>query len=179
MADWLASRLGEARPVLVGHSMGGAVALQVALDHPDTVRGIVLVASASRLRVAPTILEAVAAATDDAPMVLDFAFPEGTAPAAVARYVARSSIVPAATCVADWAACDAFDVRDRLGEVSVPVLVLHGDQDRLTAPKYQVLLAEALPDASRRELPGLGHMAPFEDPARVASAVREWLQTWT
>lgn len=163
--------LAMGRPVVVGHSYGGAVALSLALDHAHAIAGIVLVASGGRLRVAPSILEAVAASAQGDAFRLDFAFGPGTSSAVIERYAADTAWTPPATALADWQACDAFDVLGRLGEIGRPTLVVHGDADRLTPPKHQVRLAEAIPGARRIELPGLGHMLPWESPGALAEAV--------
>lgn len=174
LANWLVAELARRdlrQAVLVGHSLGGAVALQAALDHPAALGGIVLVSAAARLRVAPVILAAVEAATDAAPFRLDAAFGPATPAAVVDAYAVASASTPAATAVADWRACDAYDVRARLGPLSVPALVVHGDLDALTPAKHQAAFAEAL-HAARVVVPGAGHMLPWEAPSALADAVR-------
>ena len=161
--------------VLVGHSLGGAVALQAALDHADSVSAVVLVSSSARLRVSPAILDAVAASSPQAPFRIDLAFGPTTPRAVVTAYGAYSDATPRSASLADWTACDTFDVRSRLGEVSCPVLVLHGDLDFLTPSKHQVALADALPHATRLEIGGAAHMLPWEAPEAVAEAVTRWL----
>ena len=177
-ASWLVDRMrarpAPSPPLVVGHSFGGAVALEVALAAPELVAGLVLVSSASRLRVAPAILSAVAAATPDAPLPFDFAFGPSAPAGLKVAYQALVGRTPVAASVADWRACDGFDVRHRLAEIGVPVLIVHGGDDQLTIPKHQRSLAEALPDATRVELPGVGHMAPWEDPAGVRDAIIGW-----
>lgn len=159
-------------PLVVGHSYGGAVALSLALNHPECVAGIALVASGARLRVAPHILDAVARCTDDGPFRLDFAFGPATPAAVIERYAAAAQATPAAATLADWRACDGFDVRDRLGEITRPVLVVHGALDPLTPPHHQQRMTAALRCVRRVELPGVGHMLPWEAPAALVAAVR-------
>lgn len=160
--------------LLVGHSFGGAVAIEAALAAPERWAGLVLVASGARLRVAPAILDAVAAATPAAPFRLDFAFGPDVDLAVVAAYHSAAAATPPATTLADWRACDAFDQRSRLAELALPVLVVHGDADRLTPPRFQEWLGQAIPGATRAVVPGAGHMLPWEAPAALVGAVERW-----
>jgi pimeloyl-ACP methyl ester carboxylesterase len=178
LASWLAGWLDDARieaPVVVGHSLGGAIGLQLALDHPARIGALVLVSSAARLRVHPAILAAVAASTPEAPWRLDMGFGPDAPQADKDDYAARSASVPPASALCDWQACDAFDVRARLGEVEVAVLVVHGSRDALTPPRFQRQLAEALPHAEHVEIEGPGHMLPWEAPRELSRAVHAWL----
>jgi len=156
------------RPLVVGHSLGGGVALELALSAPDVLRGVVMISSGARLRVSPQILEAARTATE--PLPLDFAF-ANRAPAA--GYQALSRATPLATTAADWAACDGFDVRDRLPSLRVPLALIWGSADALTPPKFQHWLAEAT-GAHTHAIEGMGHMLPWEAPQAVAEAVRGW-----
>src|SRR5947209_14112391 len=45
------------RPILVGHSMGGAIALTLGLNHPHELGGLILIGTGARIRVHPTLLE--------------------------------------------------------------------------------------------------------------------------
>ena len=172
----LAEAFGWRHPIVVGHSYGGAVALELALRCPERLGGIVLVSSGARLRVAPQILAAVAAATVARPFRLNFAFGSGCPADVVQGYGDAAAATPPAATLADWQACDRFDRLGSLEAVAVPTLVLHGGADRLTPPMHQQRLAEAVPGALRVAIPGVGHMLPWEDPEGCAHAVRAW---WT
>jgi 3-oxoadipate enol-lactonase len=177
LAAWLLAALrarGLEGAVVVGHSLGGAVALTAALRRPDALGGVVLVATSARLKVSPAILAAVDAATPEAPFRLDAAFGPATPRAVIDAYAAASAATPPATARADWAACDAFDVRAALRPLGLPALVVHGDADALTPAKHQVAFAEAL-GAARVAIAGAGHMLPWEAPEAVARAVRGWV----
>ncbi len=162
--------------VVGGHSMGGAIALSLALAHPQRVAGLVLVGSGARLRVGPAILDGLAR---DYPatvaLVIEMAFGPA-APADLKRLAqARMLEVDPPVLRGDWDACNLFDVRDRLGEITAPALVITGQADTLTPEKHARFLAEHLLQAELVLLPGAGHMVMLEQPAAVAAAIRQWL----
>lgn len=176
IAGWLVElldALGLEAPVVIGHSMGGAVGLSLALLAPERVRALVSVCSSARLRVAPALLQAVENATQ--PLSYAFAFGPESSPGAAERYDVVAQGTPIATLAADWRACDVFDVRSRVATLEVPTLVLGGAEDRLTPEKHQRWLAETLPKGELRTVAGAGHMLPWENPARMWAGVEEWL----
>lgn len=160
--------------LLVGHSYGGAVAIEAALAEPERWAGLVLVSSGARLKVAPQILQQVAVATADAPFRLDFAFGEATPRAVIEDYARTSSHTPPPTTLADWRACDGFDQRSRLGALKLPVLVVYGSEDRLTPGRFQEKLVAALPSGRSVVVDGAGHMLPWEAPGAFVAAIRAW-----
>ena len=206
-ARWLEGELEalDARGVIVlGHSYGGAVAIELALSS-SRVAGLVLVASGARLRVHRAILEgAERAVQGGAPLPIDFCFtphapreaitlvaplrdgiptPANSSSyrptvtplhALITTYARAASATPPEATLADWRACDAFDRRGALAALDVPVLVMTGAADALTPPKYQRYLVEHLPRAQLELVEGAGHMLPWERPAELARAVRAW-----
>jgi pimeloyl-ACP methyl ester carboxylesterase len=178
--DWLRAFLDEAglaRAVLVGHSMGGAIALDLALRWPDRVAGLGLVATGARLRVAPAILEGIRQEPDEAVrLITDWAFgPE--APEEIVRLGRRQmGEVDPGVLYGDFVACDAFDVRERLGEIQAPALVLCGTQDRMTPAKYATFLRNGIAGAGLQLIEGAGHMLMIERPQAVNRALIRFLE---
>ncbi|MEZ4335670.1 MAG: alpha/beta hydrolase [Sandaracinaceae bacterium] len=173
---WLAEvidALGGPPPFVLGHSYGGAVALELALTGAP-LAGLVLVATGARLRVHPAVLAAAAAAVEGGSLVSTrFAF-VGAERAIVDAYEAACATTPPDATQRDWIACDSFDRIGALSGVHVPALVVGGTADALTPPKYHRYLAEHLPRAQLVMVEGRGHMLPWEDPQGFARMVRSF-----
>jgi pimeloyl-ACP methyl ester carboxylesterase len=166
--------LGLARAVVIGHSMGGAIALSLALDSPDRVAGIGLVSTGARLRVTPAILQATAdPATFSAAVevMADWSFGAEASPALRTEFGEGLRGLPAAVVHGDFCACDAFDVRERLGEIRLPTVVVCGDADRSTPPRYSEFLKANIVGARLTIIPGAGHMLALEAPASTVAAL--------
>jgi pimeloyl-ACP methyl ester carboxylesterase len=178
-ADWLIAFLDAAgldRAVLVGHSMGGAIAQDMALRHSNRVAGLGLVATGARLRVVPAILEGILQNTEAAVhLICDFAFgPE--APNELVRLGRRQmGETPAPVLHGDFMACDAFDVMDQLDKIAVPTFVLCGTQDSLTPYKYSVYLRDHIAGAVLHLVEGAGHMVMVEQPQAVTRVLKAFL----
>jgi len=168
--------LGVERAVIAGHSMGGAIAQQFALSYPERAAGLILVATGARLRVAPAILDGMLKNYDATlDWVTRYAWGPD-APEELAR-LGRAQLAEASPQVAanDYAACDAFDVIDRLGQIVAPTLVIGGTADQMTPLKYAMFLAEKIPGARLAMIESAGHMVMLEQPEQVARHVGEFL----
>lgn len=181
-ADAVAAELrsrGLQDVILCGHSMGGAIALTVALRNDPRLAAVVMLSSGARLRVGPAIF---ASLEDDfeqaARTIPNYFFAEPT----LERLAASSAMmleVGQAQTLRDFRACDAFDAIDRLGEVRVPLLALCGERDVMTPPKFSLALADRVPGAQARILDGAGHLAIVERPDETNAALRAFVQQIT
>ncbi|MEK6711453.1 MAG: alpha/beta fold hydrolase [Nitrospinota bacterium] len=180
-AAWVLRFLGAQglrRPVLAGHSMGGAVALACALSSAEALGGLILLGTGARLRVLDSILQGLRAdfarAVD---AIVGYSFAPG-APPALAEETRRELLAcPPGVAEGDLRACDAFDVMDRLGEVTLPTLVLCGESDALTPSKYSRFLAGRIPGARLAIVEKAGHMLMLERPAQVGEAIAAFLDS--
>lgn len=168
-AEWSAHAIQEVPGprVVIGHSMGGAVALQLALGHPELVAGLVLIATGARLFVPDAAFEL---ATSDLPAECErllrkgWADPDDTVlQAEIALMVENGQ----QTLLADYTACRSFDVTDRLGEIRVPTLIVTGERDHLTPPSLSHELARGLARSILVTAPDSGHWIMKERPATI------------
>jgi pimeloyl-ACP methyl ester carboxylesterase len=175
----LLDALAIPRAVVAGHSMGGAIALTLAIEAPERVAGLLLVGTGARLRVAPAVLEASgdpARSAEVAGMTAASSFGPAASPDLRAAYAQALAAQPAGILHGDFTACDAFDVMDRLDRVRAPAFVVVGSEDRFTPPRYAAFLRERLPGTGILVVPGAGHMVAAEAPVEVAGAAASLLE---
>ena len=170
------SGAGLHRPILVGHSMGGAVVLQAALDAQAALSGVVLVDSGARLAVSPRILQLLERDPAGALRgIARAAYAEG-APAEMIRQGEEAlAHCGADILLADFRACNEFDVRNRVAELHLPLLAICGSEDRLTVPKFSEWLVQQVPGACLHIVKGAGHLAMIERPDEVSEAILRFL----
>ncbi len=190
LADDAAGVLDGRRAHVVGHSMGGYIALTLALRHPDLVRSLVLAGTGGGgpgyVPIPAATLEIWLASAGLPPeeyvrrtMYLSFA-PGWTEehPDEYERLIAARLEYP--TPPETWRA--QFDAATRfvetgvpLEDIDVPALVIHGDQDRVVPVENGRELARRMLDARLLQLPGRGHVMQLEDPDTFNGAVLEFL----
>jgi pimeloyl-ACP methyl ester carboxylesterase len=84
--------------------------------------------------------------------------------------------VPPEVFLADFTACDRFEMIGQLPLINLPVLVICGDEDRLTPPKYSSYLQQKLPRAELSVIEGAGHMVMVEKPGETNKAIGRFIQ---
>jgi pimeloyl-ACP methyl ester carboxylesterase len=163
--------------VLVGNSLGGAVALQLAVERDHQFDGLVLAGTGAKLPVLDDLLRWLDTDFDRA-----VAFLHGENRLfhdADSRYVELSTeamrTVGQRVTRRDFESCHEFDLRNRLGHVAVPTLAVVGEHDHLTPPEYHEELADRIPDGRYREIPDAAHLAMLERPEALNAAVLDFL----
>lgn len=168
---------------VVGASLGGMVALHLALDHPERVRSLVL--SCTTAYGMPDVMLPRADETErrGSAEMLDPTLARWFRPEVLERapelpgvgYARRRLLAMDAGALADtWRAIAAHDVRDRLGQVAVPTTCIAGRHDQSTPPQVMAELADGIPSARLVEMEA-AHMAHLELPDEFAAIVREHL----
>lgn len=179
LADWLNGRItaASAGPAVVcGNSLGAAVALTAALSHPTAVTGLILIGGGARLRVGGQIFEMIdegwPACIDS---LVDLSVDAGCPSELRGQLADMHRIVGQSATRTDYAACNAFDVMDRVRDISVPTLIIVGANDRMTPPKYSTFLHESIAGSELVVIDRAGHLPHLEQPAAVNTAIRNWL----
>ena len=188
------AELGLDRPAMLGHSLGGGVAVRYAAERPGALRALVLVAPAGLLAtgaVRPSwrrprthalgrvALRAAIPVIVGSRRLRERTFarvvgdPHGLG-AALARELLMGAAQGRSTPVAGIEIVHA-GLRDRLDALTLPTLVVWGGRDRVVSPRYAEPLRDALPDGRLLLLPESGHVPMCEEPGALAAAVRELL----
>jgi pimeloyl-ACP methyl ester carboxylesterase len=158
-----------------GLSMGGAITQQLLLDYPENFRAGVLICTGARMKVMPVIFETI---EKNYPAFVEslrqFAISSKTDPALIQPLLDDNLKCPPSVAFGDFQACDRFDVRERLPEIRARVLVVTGEDDLLTPPKFGQYLADKIKGARRVHLMDAGHLAPIEKPEEVNRAILEF-----
>jgi pimeloyl-ACP methyl ester carboxylesterase len=176
--------------VLGGMSMGGFMALRFALAHPERVDGLVLVDTmadphpeADRERYVDMVDRTKASGDvppDLATVVAHLLFGSTTNEARsdlVESWQSRWLTYPGEAVhdeVHSW--LDRPGVGDRLAEIDVPALVVHGEEDLSIDPESGEAMADAIPDGQFVSVPEAGHSSNLEQPAVVNDAIRDFLE---
>ncbi|MER5939198.1 3-oxoadipate enol-lactonase [Streptomyces sp. NPDC001928] len=170
----LADSLGIERFAYAGVSLGGAVGLHLAVHHPQRVDSLAVICSSAHFNGSKPWEERAALVRREGLA--------GLAESANARWFTPGFTVPElvrdhrdADPGAYAACCDAlaaFDLRDRLAEISSPTLLIAGREDPATPPVHLREIADAVPGAALVEIPGASHLAPAQCPEAVLTALR-------
>lgn len=176
---WLEALL-PAGAVVVGHSMGGAIAQVLAIHHPEMVRGLVLVGTGARLRVNPALLEMAADPSRFSRVVeqiTTWSFSRASDPRLRELVGERMRAGDPRVLHGDFSACDTFDVRPHLGQIRAPTLVICGEDDKMTPLHLSRELAEKIGGARLSLVPRAGHMVMLEQAPTVSTTIHAFLET--
>lgn len=165
--------------VIAGHSMGGGVALQYALDYPEDLLGIIPIGSGGRLRVHPSILKALEAAVAESSNQVNlnanmYDLIDPQLKAVIEKRTAENTPI---AFLNDLKACDAFDVMEALPTINLPLLGIVGEKDIMTPPKYTHFMVDKIAKAKSVVIKDGTHFVFAEKPDDVNKAIEDFIKT--
>jgi pimeloyl-ACP methyl ester carboxylesterase len=174
--------LGVGRAHVVGLSLGGMVVQQLALDHPQVVASLVLSDTvAGPMPGFESVMQDALRFIEENPMPavaearITTAFSERVDPEMRNYFIDQVARNQKAAYVRAARSAFTFSARERLGEITVPTLVLVGEQDRVTPPICSEELAGSIRGSRLVRIPGAGHITNVEFPSEFNAAVTEFL----
>jgi len=175
--------LGIERATVVGHSMGGFIAQQMAIEHPERVERLVLAGTAANPR-NESVLElraAVEALEDPVPPEFAREFQASTIhrrlpPAFFDAVVAESLRLPSQTWREVMSGMMAMRIEAELHRIRVPTLVLWGDRDAIFGRDLQHRLCAGIAGAELRVYPETGHALHWEQPECFAGDLESFVR---
>lgn len=164
--------------VMAGISMGGAIALTLALKYPKQVSGLVLLGCGAKMRVAPAILE-----NAGSPNTFESAVEwvnsncfSGNAPQNLVQLSKQNMMkIRPPVLLGDFLACNEFDVIDQLEKINKPTLILCGAEDKMSPPKFSESLRDGIARSRLHIVNRAGHMVMLEQPDEVANLLKKIL----
>ncbi len=149
-------------PVLVGHSMGGAVAITLALSNAS-LAGLVLVGTGARLRVNPDFLSTIKDNYEEASKLIATWSVSRSSDPVIAERIAKEMLkVKAEVTYNDFVACNKFDRMSDVAKIAHKTLVICGADDKMTPLKYSQYLHEKIKNAKLVIVRGAGHSVMLE-----------------
>lgn len=163
--------------IIAGHSMGGAIAQHMALTAPDRCAALILLSTAARLQVNAQLLQAAQTDLPQAAKLLNnWAWGRHAPEALKAADLAYLQTLDPALLYGDYLACHTFDVSDRLAELTMPILIVCGAEDKMIPPAISQGMADSLTNATIEIIPETGHWAMLEQPQMTRTVIQNWLE---
>jgi pimeloyl-ACP methyl ester carboxylesterase len=190
-AAGLLREMGIGKAHVLGISMGGMIAQELALNHSERVQGLVLgCTTPGRSRGVQASQEVMALMMPVPGLSLEDQFRKAW-PAIVTQgfvegerefleemlRIGLENMTPMDTLMRQAVSIQAFDAYERLPQIQAPTLIIHGNKDRLIPPQNGDILRERIPGSTLRILPGAAHMFFWEKPAESAEVIVEFLSS--
>jgi pimeloyl-ACP methyl ester carboxylesterase len=177
--DWLTD-IGVSRAVFIGHSMGGAIAQHLALEHAEFVTGLGLIGSGARYTVNADLMEKIsmpATFEKGIDFIVKWSYDLEADKKLIETVRDKMLEIRPSVLHGDFEACRKFNSEDRLGEIKAPTCVICGENDKMMPPRNSEALAEKISKAKLDIIPGAGHMVMLEQPEAAANILAAFLES--
>jgi len=161
---------------LGGHSMGGAIALELALRSWSRIKGLILIATGAELRVSAKILEGLDKESEPTlALINQWCFPPDTDPLLIQQSLELLRQTPIQVIYNDFQACNRFDRSENISTITWPILILVGERDAMTPPAFSEALQKEILNSKLVLVPGAGHLVMLEKPREVNQAIEAFV----
>ncbi|PSR20432.1 MAG: alpha/beta hydrolase [Sulfobacillus acidophilus] len=164
---WADTCLGELTEpsIVMGHSLGGAIAQLMALKCPTLVRGLVLVGTGPRLPVNPALLQALKHTPRQAlERIVRWSLSSRIDSVFLSNSLSQVQTYDVERAYREFLACDEFDLSAQLRDVACPVALVGADEDRMTPIALMQEFHQVWPTAPLFQVQNAGHMMMLEQP---------------
>jgi pimeloyl-ACP methyl ester carboxylesterase len=162
-------------PVLVGHSMGGAIAIEYALTHTD-LQGLVLVGTGARLRVRQDLMTKIMEDYEQASRLIAQLSVSPSCEPHLVENIAREMLkVRADVTYGDFEACNSFDRMNEVDQIAAQTLIVCGADDLMTPPKYSEYLHKKIQHSELIIVPAAGHSVMLEKHRELNKAIEAFV----
>ncbi|MGB9736130.1 MAG: alpha/beta fold hydrolase [bacterium] len=164
--------------ILTGHSMGGAIAQNIALRYAELLSRLILVATGARLRVTPQVFKAIETDYKNyISLASSFSMSASTDEQIKSRFQSILTHSSPQSAYDDFLACDRFDEMNRIDNIRTKTLIIVGDNDMMTPPKYAAFLHQKISGSELVNIKDAGHMVMMEKPHEVNMAIERFIST--
>ncbi|MBF4475896.1 alpha/beta fold hydrolase [Methanobacterium formicicum] len=171
----------------LGHSMGGAVLLELALHHPEKMYSLTLISSFARVdppleKILNTLLKILSEQGYEA--FFDACLPLTYTPEFLEENQESFSLIKATTrqmvsltsLTDTLQACLQIELKDDLSEIDVPSLIIAGSEDTFTPPHHGIFISNNLKQGKMVIMEGVGHNLLVEQPEKTHSLIKDYLK---
>jgi pimeloyl-ACP methyl ester carboxylesterase len=178
--DALLEALNLDEVVVAGHSMGGAIAMELVLRHPKRVRGLILIATAAKFNIPDDRINswrAVAMGRSSQPFTNDGYSPKTIAakPEVIREGWGEQIQTDPRVRWGDLLACSQADLREQIARIDKPTLILAGADDNITPVADAELLKTRIKNAHLEVIPDAAHRLTTERPDAANAAIERFL----
>jgi pimeloyl-ACP methyl ester carboxylesterase len=164
--------MGIYRVFLAGHSMGGAIGLHICKTNPERLIGLALLSTGTRVLIPRRTLDLFANPnnTQEAIASLEpLLFGSDASPSLRRQVIKSMQNNRAGVLYSDWLACSGIDIQQSCGEISKPVWIAAGSEDKITPPDKVRQLFSQIPRSRIKFFAGAGHMLILEKPTEISN----------
>jgi len=163
------------RPILIGHSLGAAIALDFAAQHPQDISGVVVTGGGLTMPVNPDILDGFRKQPEFVlDMICKFSLAKENRPKFFDALRASLGQANVDVVAGDMLACSKFDLTGEHQKIIAPVLVICGTEDKMTPPASSEQIAAGIAGAKLVLIEGAGHMVMIEKPSAFNNTLQDF-----